>query len=931
MKSIISKKNIAPVIAYVAAPFVYLIGLHNHLIGASRFLDYDISTRILVSDLIRNLEFPFLNPYIFGTFPLFESPNTMLYPPVILLDLLLPIPISYNLNIILHIAACGILMYFLIKRSNMAVLASFIGGLVFMLSGILVTMKSNSSVLFSSVWVIAACLSLQKFRQTKRASFVFIASLCYGLVFLGGSLHIFYTATLLIAALILYFALLHEGRKNAWFLLSLLSLPLGLAIVSFKFIPTLFHLKESFALHGASVSSVYSAFGLRATVLFFSPFIFGSQSGFLNTLDYYGQGEYWSTVIYFGVSAMTLAILGMVSKKRTKYLWVFLWASSFFVVIAINHLFKNNVFAYLNIDTAWWFVFGFSLAILCALGIDHIGRGHTSLKKPAMDIAGLYIGMFLLFFIVYACMKTDLREPFLYFMEMIGLAIERPSHLAQTLRFDGWAVTAPLIVVFFSAIALIVFYQKRKVLLLILSALLVFDLFSFALFFEDSSKKSVYTANAKIQDMPMLVYDDANPYRIYQATDRTAGMDIRPNNNSISRIASLRGYVPYYMQEDNILKRETSAHTHTETALIQNNHILSAYSVRYVVLPAGEESEDILLPLERVYYKEPEHILSPQDMADAEMQGAAILEDKTLIIGKEAEGIKIISIPILLESDCDYIISFEIKATPEIKSPIHFDYFGAHYDRDEQEFFLTPGEIGTEFEKIERVLHSGMIPEGTEEVFFRVFTYSSGQFAIRDLQITKSNTIVLQSYAVAFSDEQSTILENMDHLPPFYFTPKVYHVPDAKRAKERIWEEGVYWEQDRFDPKEATIVIGADFEKKEFSVRDTDIEIIKKTNNRYVLRTKTEDESFLVCTNTNLHNWRAAIDGEETRIYLANAYVMGILIPKGTHHIEFVYMPQNLLLYSIISAAALLLIVIVIIVLRKKEAKSLGETKEKKK
>ncbi len=931
MKRLLLNKNIAPILAYLAVPFVYFIRLNNQLIGASHFLDYDISTRILVSDLIRNLQFPFLNPYIFGGFALFESPNTILYPPAILLDLLLPIQTSYNLSIIIHVAACGILMYLLIKRCHIGVLASFIGGLVFMLSGILVTMKSNSSVLFSSVWVLAVFLSLQKFRQTKRASFVFIASLCYSLVFLGGSLHIFYTGTFLIAAFILYFAMLYNGRKNVWFLLSLLSLPLGLAAVSFKFIPTLFYLKESFGLHGASVLPAYGAFGLRAIALFFSPFIFGSQSGSLNTLDYYGQGDYWSTVIYFGVSAMALAIFGMVSKKRTKYLWIFLWAVSFFAVLSINHLFGNSVFAYLNIDTAWWFVFGFSLSMLCAYGVDHIGRGDTSLKNPAMDIAGLYINMILLFFIVYAFMKTALREPFLYFMEIIGLDIERPPHLAAMFRFDGWAVTVPLVLLLFCALALIVFHQKRKVLLLILSALLVFDLFSFALLFEDNSQKKVYTANAKIQDIPMLVYDDDQPYRTYQTTDMVADIDIRPNNNSINRIASLKGYIPYYMQEDNILRGEESADTHTEAALIQNNHILSAYSVRYVIMGDKEDPEDVLLPLERIYYKEPETILSPQDITEAEMQGAAILDDKTFIIGKEGEDFKIISMPIQLESDCDYIISFEIKASPEIKSPIHFDLFGAHYDRDEQEFFLTPDEIGPEFEKIERVLHSGLIPEDTNAIFFRVFTYSSGQFAIRDLQITKINRIVLQSYAPAFTDGQSMILENKDYLPPFYFTPRIRHVPDVKKAKELIWEEGVFWEQDRFDPKEATIVIGADFKKGEFSVQDADIEVVKKTNNGSVLRTKTEEESFLVFTNTYLDNWRASIDGEETRIYLANVYVMGIVVPKGTHHIEFVYMPQNLLLYGIISAVALLLAVIAFIILIKKEAKSLGQSKEKEK
>jgi uncharacterized membrane protein YfhO len=58
-------------------------------------------------------------------------------------------------------------------------------------------------------------------------------------------------------------------------------------------------------------------------------------------------------------------------------------------------------------------------------------------------------------------------------------------------------------------------------------------------------------------------------------------------------------------------------------------------------------------------------------------------------------------------------------------------------------------------------------------------------------------------------------------------------------------------------------------------------------DNRVTLETKNEKEGFLVLTDSYYPSWHATIDGKETKIYITNFNFRGIIVPKGSHKIEF--------------------------------------------
>jgi uncharacterized membrane protein YfhO len=47
--------------------------------------------------------------------------------------------------------------------------------------------------------------------------------------------------------------------------------------------------------------------------------------------------------------------------------------------------------------------------------------------------------------------------------------------------------------------------------------------------------------------------------------------------------------------------------------------------------------------------------------------------------------------------------------------------------------------------------------------------------------------------------------------------------------------------------------------------------------------------------------WKASLDGNKTKIFKTNHGFMGIIVPKGTHKVEFIYNPTSFILSKYIA------------------------------
>jgi uncharacterized membrane protein YfhO len=72
-----------------------------------------------------------------------------------------------------------------------------------------------------------------------------------------------------------------------------------------------------------------------------------------------------------------------------------------------------------------------------------------------------------------------------------------------------------------------------------------------------------------------------------------------------------------------------------------------------------------------------------------------------------------------------------------------------------------------------------------------------------------------------------------------------------------------------------------------------------------------------MCIRDRYHpGWRATIDGQPAEIVRANHVMRGVVVPAGTHTIEFRLAPVSLRNGALVSLAALMLLVTVVVLER---------------
>lgn len=155
------------------------------------------------------------------------------------------------------------------------------------------------------------------------------------------------------------------------------------------------------------------------------------------------------------------------------------------------------------------------------------------------------------------------------------------------------------------------------------------------------------------------------------------------------------------------------------------------------------------------------------------------------------------------------------------------------------------------------------------------------------------------------SAAQSYVYNYREVLPRAYFVNKV----DTKAGLDLL--NMVKFNQ--FDPKEAAYLeketLKADAPDSTAYVRITnyDDELIQMDVNA-------SGNNFLFLGDTYYPNgWKATIDGKETQIYRTNHAFRGIMVPKGTHKVEFIYHPESfyisMYIELILSALVILMLV----------------------
>ena len=377
---------------------------------------YFIPPRFFWVESINHGSFPLWNPYQFSGQPFFANPQHGMLYPLNILFFLLPFDIAFNAIIILHFFLGGLFTYLFLKDLKVNSAGALVSGLIFMLSGYLLSVHSLLTILLSSIWTPLIMMFFRRAIHGQGLRDEIFTAILITISFLGGGMEIVYGNffVLLIMAIFSPFPYAYSvedkprrykflfnvsiskflrnipiywGRIRSLLIVSILFLLLS-AIQLFPFIE-LFH--QSVRGNGISYQDATTwSFASKDILLFFLP----DAYGYFLDMKKYWTVQCWFKTLYTGGLPFILSLIYFLMPHRRmslseeadrrgkgrshKTLFLVLMLFSIFLSLGHYNPFYLFVFKYvpflngIRYPAKFLYVFILTLSVTAGLGFQRL-------------------------------------------------------------------------------------------------------------------------------------------------------------------------------------------------------------------------------------------------------------------------------------------------------------------------------------------------------------------------------------------------------------------------------------------------------------------------------------------------------------------------------------------------------------------------------
>jgi hypothetical protein len=491
---------------------------------------YFIPPRFFWVESIKNGYFPLWDPYQFTGHPFFANPQHAILYPLNSLFFILPFDLAFNAIVILHFFLGGLFTFLFLRDLEVSPTGSLISGLIFMLSGYLLSVHSLLSILFSSIW---APLIMMFFRRAlARPGFKneILAAIFVTLSFFGGGIEIVYGNFFVLFFMIIFRPQLscspligEDSKRSRWkgFWLGVRCLLIVsvtfLLISSVQLIPFFELIQYSIRGKGIPYSeAVIWSFAPKDILLFFLPDAYGY---FLDVKKYWVT-QCWLKTLYTGGLPFILGSFFLLLGKDRKLYFSLMFFSLFCALGGYNPLYRFlyeyvPFFNGIRYPAKFIYLFILGLSIISGLGFQRLvefSREDTNKRFKTLLIALALISGFLLLGLTLGHQKAEHvlkvrgfdfpdfnllsvnlhhAKRFLFYLTLFFLLLR----VGQEMKWRGWV---KVLLVFF----------------------LIADLFG-NMGFYGKEKTSDYFQKTKILEM---ISSDQGPFRTF-STGKTISMD----------------------------------------------------------------------------------------------------------------------------------------------------------------------------------------------------------------------------------------------------------------------------------------------------------------------------------------------------------------------------------------------------------------------
>jgi hypothetical protein len=846
--------------------------------------------------------FDLWNQYVFSGFPQFADPQAMMwYPLRILLK-----PLSFNAFIIIAYVLAGSFTYGYLYKLTSKISVSLFAGITYSMSGFFMAHLGHVNIIHTACWLPLILWGLENIKE-KRIIWTLITSLAVTNCILAGHPQImFYCLSL--SSIYLLFLSFNQKRFN-WinFLISSLTLFVGILLASIQIVPTLELMKQSVRANMTFQMFNEYSMPLNQLIILFFPFLFGGIRESFYGQGYFGEWNLTELTGYVGWLPIIFSFLLLFKKKAIINKYVLFWFSvvcvSFlltlgdgtFLAKVMFHVPGYNLF---RVPARNFFEYTFAFSVLGGLGFKTLLE--TNIKKRLI-VQGVIL------FVAFFCIVL-----FANYSYIIQKAIQKgvTNYELNPLKNKAVMIPLALVLVELVAICLIRLVKKKLYPISIIIILLILELSSFGWFYEwrfDAQPYSIVNNNKSINQF--------GDYRIV-APDGTILPDpnLRPNTSQLLSIKNTTGYNPLLLTEYNsLLGVRTNGSIDVN---LWNNNILDFLSVKYgfmvnrnPIKTANEISFNNPSLNQHLSTKEKQSIEFEVEQFQADQLGIVMRLSNSTGLNDGTKIANIIinymdnsedSFPIIVGRD---VSEWAIDRADVQKIIKHnkAKVFSSFPMKDDQgnlfngHSYLSTYPLNSIIPIVSIKIHMNDIP-GAYLDLDNISLFNKSKQLVYELSV--NNTLFANTdrwQKVGVSNQNIIQYENLKVLPRIRAVEKVMSF--SQEVILSILKTGKLPDGTIFVPEKIALVEGGLFpQQRIFSNNGNsgEIKLVLDSNDRQIFYTRFSESSFITISDIFYPGWKAYIDEKETTIYKTNYIFRGIEVPEGEHIIELKFSPYSI-------------------------------------
>lgn len=864
-------------------------------------------------------------------FPMFADPQVMHWYPPSLLFSMFGGNWSWNVFILLAYLAASCFMYGYVYRLTESRLAGLTSGIIFGLSGYMISHLSHTVIIHAAAWIPLILWSFEELRRKWSTGWFLAGVVAVTCSFLGGHTQIFVYGLLLSVGYAIIVGWSAPVGRWRYFSICSLIIILSIGLAAIQIIPTAELVGQSVRTEFSFSDFVSHSLPPKQALAMIFPAAFGGLSGY-GTTPYFGGVNLTELTGYIGLLPLMLAAIGFVTsrQRRLAFFWLGVALLAFLLTLGdatylariIYHLPILNRF---RAPARHFLEVALAVSVLAGLGVAAIERQKVTKRLVARTIL---VGGAIVF--------ASLAALLIFSDHFAALAAQKGGAQLTFLPWANKAVGVPLVVFLLSATGLIYWHRRSASLLLstLFVAVLVFDLASFGWFDEwryslpDRSTLSAPVIAARYRDSLNATNQRLLPLRGAKGQRD----EMPPDRSRLWGVPSASGY--------NVL------------ILSRVSHLLSMIE-RGDVPPLWEDANDQSVNLMAIRY-----FIMPNSKVQisAGVDASWLAEDMTLWLGPGCnptwhESLTF-DLPAPQSSTSVGIISrlacsASVPDGTEVARVSLTDVNGKVYQqsmvagRDTAEWAYDCGSVKplmkhgratifnsypaemygepceghryvailplTDAQDIKSITIKWVGEKGGAMILEKVSLINDPTKSSKPISALLSNT---SSWRPVEETDEALIYENLRVMPRAWLVPEVSTVK-PEEALDSIKTSRMP-DGRAFDPSKIALIE----EPLAFKPQPVDTkpsaEVAHLSDTTMEVRTESSSSSFLVTSDPYYPGWQVSIDDQPAHLFQADYALRGVALPPGRHVVRFEFRPSSFYYGAVISAISLLALLAII-------------------